>query len=555
MVSLAGCGSDQDPSTDSVPTTNSPRTETQTPSDKEPPTIERFEAIPEEAGTVLHVVMEVRDDRELEAAAFEYGEQRITTQLEGTKADVDKRFTDITTASSSESTPVRYRVTDASGNETGGQVSLDSTAPSLSVKPQTSNTAGNLQLTIEAEDNVGLHEIRVQLNGEEALQKSVTGNKSISRDITVSTESSSQAVVGERNRIGVAVVDTVGNSTRKEVEQYVRKYDRMEDTRLDLGGIYISQAGDALTNNLSDEVDTEPRVGIYNSPIPPEITSRHIDQMTGFGFNRVVYDWGGVPQSGWSDAFFKSDLVNEVEVMPFYIIPRLQRNVDGSWKEDVFAEDFPYLKEKFLTRENAATYDGRPVCSTWNYMLLHDDDELRQKLMDEFGSFEAFVQYIRDGLRTERGDPYLICGVGGWGNVLDEENRAELASQFDAITTWFHGTRGGWDAVLDRAEEAFKGCREFVEGRDMEFIPIARPGYDERWDTGDYRTTNRYLPRDPDRFRHLLSLGDEYRTTDRMNIPFNDWIEGHTIEPGTFTGTNYGTEYLEIVKEFQQPTE
>ena len=87
----------------------------------------------------------------------------------------------------------------------------------------------------------------------------------------------------------------------------------------------------------------------------------------------------------------------------------------------------------------------------------------------------------------------------------------------------------------------------------MEFIPIARPGYDERWDTGDYRTTERYLPRDPERFRQLLQLADQYRTTERVFVCYNDWIEGHTIEPGTFTGTEFGTKYLEVVKEFQQP--
>ena len=83
--------------------------------------------------------------------------------------------------------------------------------------------------------------------------------------------------------------------------------------------------------------------------------------------------------------------------------------------------------------------------------------------------------------------------------------------------------------------------------------PTAKAGGLPRCYRCDYRTTERYLPRDPDRFKQLLQLADEYRTTDRATVCYNDWIEGHTIEPGTFTGTEYGTEYLEVVKEFQQP--
>lgn len=67
-------------------------------------------------------------------------------------------------------------------------------------------------------------------------------------------------------------------------------------------------------------------------------------------------------------------------------------------------------------------------------------------------------------------------------------------------------------------------------------MPIARPGYDERWDTSEHRKTNRYLPRDTEWFQQLLDLADEYRPTSRIFVPFDDWIEGHTIEPGTFTG-------------------
>lgn len=555
ITSLAGCNTSQRSSSDTPTATDTRTSETQTPTsrDKQPPTVEHLDTVPEQMGTVLDVSMTVRDNRALASAEISIGAQTVTTQLNGSEADIDERLTDVADSSASEATRFRYRVRDAAGNETTGSVTPDTTAPSLSVEPRTPDTAGAVQVVIEGEDDVGLSELQVWVNADEVHQESVTGQQTISLDTTVSTAAASTATVGERNRVAVALTDTLGNSTRKDVEQYVRKYDKMEDPRLNLGGLYMSQAGDALTNNLSDEVDTEPAVGIYNSPIPPEITSRHIDQMTGFGFTHVAYDYGDHRQ--WAEAFLKSDLANQVDVMPTYIMPIFDRTMDKSWKDAVLPRTLSFLKERFLSRDNAVTIDGRPVLDTWNWRVLAAHDEKRTKLLDEFGSFEAFADAVREEARTERGEPYILFGIGAAGPHLDHdelEPLRELAKQFDALRTWFHGTQGGWDDVIERATEDFEACKSFAEKHDMEFIPVARPGYDERWDTGDYRTTERYLQRDPDRFRQLLQLADKYRTTNRAFVPFNDWIEGHTIEPGTFTGTEFGTEYLNIVKEFQK---
>lgn len=555
VMSLAGCNSNLDSSSETSPTTDTrtPEAQTPTPSDNQPPTVERFDATLKQMGTALDVSMKVSDNRALASAEISHGEQTIRTQLDGDSADIDERLNDIGDDGASESARVRYRVRDAAGNETTGNVTPDTTTPSLAIEPQTPEAAGTVQLFIEGEDDVGLSELRIWLNDDEVHRESLTGQKAVSQDTIVSTEAASTATVGERNRVAVALTDTLGNSTRKDVEQYVRKYDKMEDPRLNLGGLYISQAGDALTNNLSEEVDTEPAVGIYNSPIPPDITSRHIDQMTGFGFTHVAYDYGD--QREWAEAFLKSDLANQVDIMPTYIMPIFERNMDKSWKDEVLPRTLSFLRERFLSRDNAVTIAGRPVLDTWNWRVLAAHDEKREKLLDEFGSFEGFADVVRKEARTDRGDPYILFGIGAAGAYLNHEELAplrELAKQFDALRTWFHGTRGGWDAVIERAKEDFEGCQRFTEKHDMEFIPIARPGYDERWDTGEYRTTDRYLPRDSDRFRQLLKLADQYRTTDRVFVCYNDWIEGHTIEPGTFTGTDFGTEYLEVVREFQQ---
>lgn len=77
---------------------------------------------------------------------------------------------------------------------------------------------------------------------------------------------------------------------------------------------------------------------------------------------------------------------------------------------------------------------------------------------------------------------------------------------------------------------------------------MAFPGFNER----GCRESNRRIPRSPEFFESVLELSDEYRTTELINIvPYNNWKEATTIEPGTFRGENYGTAYLEKVAEFQ----
>ena len=375
MIPLAGCNTGGGSSADDPAGTGAATTGagTATAADKQPPVVEQFDATPEQTGTVLDVSMTVSDNEALAWAEISVGTRTNSVPLDGTSAEIDERLTDVVDTSTSEPTRVRYRVRDAAGNETTGAVTPDTTAPSLTVEPRTAAEAGAVQLSVEGDDDVGLSELRVWLNDDEVHRASVSGQKAVSEEITVSTESADAATMGVRNRVSVALTDSLGNRRRKAVEQYVRKYDTMADPRLNLGGLYISQAGNALTYNLSEEVDTEPAVGMYDSPIPPEITSRHIDQMTGFGFTHVAYDYGD--QQPWAEAFLKSDLAEQVEIMPTYIMPIFDRNMGKSWKDELLPRTLSFLKEGFLSRENAVTIDGRPVLDTWNWRVLAAHEE------------------------------------------------------------------------------------------------------------------------------------------------------------------------------------
>jgi hypothetical protein len=83
------------------------------------------------------------------------------------------------------------------------------------------------------------------------------------------------------------------------------------------------------------------------------------------------------------------------------------------------------------------------------------------------------------------------------------------------------------------------------------FWPMVFPGFDDRHN--EQWGQDRRIPRSTQYFRDLLQLAETYGDG-RINIySFNEWTEGTQIEPGAFRGNDYGTDYLEIIEEFQTP--
>ncbi|MFB6187277.1 MAG: hypothetical protein ABEI86_10470, partial [Halobacteriaceae archaeon] len=69
-------------------------------------------------------------------------------------------------------------------------------------------------------------------NGETARQKHVAEAKKASINTTVTKEEASTIQPFQKNTVTGTARDQYDNATEKTVEQYVRKYDKMEDTRL-----------------------------------------------------------------------------------------------------------------------------------------------------------------------------------------------------------------------------------------------------------------------------------------------------------------------------------
>lgn len=311
--------------------------------------------------------------------------------------------------------------------------------------------------------------------------------------------------------------------------------------------VYIPFAGDKF--GKCTEV-CHPKVGQYSDPIPPEVSSQHVEWLENAGISTVMFNFGEskIDYKRLSN-FLHSDL-QSLSVEPFYVISQAIRR-----KRDLEA-DFAFLRKNLLSTSTAKTIDGKPVVTFWDFdFLAWGGSEASQRaveLVEEYGGPKGFVDYLREQLTVNGTEPLLIGdlfdhAIGGY-----PENYAELNKQLDGATNWINafGESGqvSWEYARNHVAQNFAATRAFCDQHEMRYYPMVYPGFDDRhnscWGSG------RSIPRGPDHLRDLFELARKY-TTGRVNVAtFNDWTEGHQIEPGQFRDTDYGMEYLDVVREF-----
>lgn len=267
------------------------------------------------------------------------------------------------------------------------------------------------------------------------------------------------------------------------------------------------------------------------------------------------------------------DLIDEIQIEPFYTAaPNLWD--EGYWltvesyREDLVKPHMTFMRKHILSKDNVTRLDGRPVIQMWNSHVWAFDYQYG-RIEEEWGGYDEFFDEIRSLLTVDGKEPFFVGGTNWWGHGgYPTGRKAELTRHFDATTTWMVGAElhdgfASQETALNWAEENWQGHREFTDKHDMDFVPMVFPGFDERTpDEGncDPRDSGegRRVPRSPDFFAKMLRLADEYRTTKLINNSvYNNWQEGTHIEPGVFEPgpfgeQDYGTAYLEVVKQFQQ---
>lgn len=535
-------------------------TDTPTATPDRSPDLPTTTATPVKNGQALEYHVIAEDDDGLQYVAVTYGDQ--THEWEDLDRTIDEsgQFTDL---GHPEDGQVVYIARDTANQETRTAVTPDEeppTLPEFQTKP--TETSGEIQVLLQGQDNEGLEELALLLDGNPQLQHDGSGQNEIAVDTTIDV--SDNATVGEENSLTAMLEDWNGNQVEAESDTYVRKFDKMDDTRLSFGTVYEAYNWDFNEGKRLEGNDNRiPEVGQYGRPIEEWIFNRHMDQMQGHGTNRLMLTCSGYDDVIESnERFLDAELVNEMQIEPFYNFLK-GRWGEGypasaeSYKDDLIEPTMTWIRDNILSRENASTHNGRPVMQIWGPNLLARDYQ-HDKIMDEFGSYESFVDEMRTLLSVDGRDPYLVGGANWYGATGYPDRGEEIHQQFDAVTTWTAG--GAWqdnednettkEEVLEYVEDNFQGHREFTDEHDMDFVPMVFPGFNET--KGDRRH-----PRSPELLEELLELAEEYRTTEMVNHAAWNWEEMTTLEPGIFNegpfgDESYGTAYLDVVKEFQQ---
>lgn len=435
--------------------------------------------------------------------------------------------------------------------------------PKLALSAHPTSKAGEIHITVEAHDNSGLNNFQLLINDIPVEERSLFGSQQYIDETTVKDGRLSPF---EWNTVTGRITDTDGNVSTKEVDSYVRRYDVLEDTPFDIGAHIVPFSLQWMNSCISDNHDIGPHMERRGDvPISVENLTRWIDQMQGHGIFRLVFTWGGQPEiNTWDRNFGNLDaapLFKKMTVEPWYWIGEGvwegdgDREVPESVKDDIVHPRLHTFRDEIIAKDNAATYDERPIFNFGNAPKLLAPYH-RETVEEEWGGHEAMMRDVRQQLRRDGTDPFLVAGLAGLDGTYDDV-LAEFVTPFDAVTTWQGAGAWGddnqatWEEAYNFMKELFRSHREFTDAHDMEFIPHVFPGFDDRHNTcwgGD-----RLTPRSPSHLAQLFELADRCRTTDMINIAtWNDWTEGSVIEPGTFRGNDFGTAYLEVVEKFQQ---
>ncbi|NEU58611.1 hypothetical protein [Halorussus sp. MSC15.2] len=332
-----------------------------------------------------------------------------------------------------------------------------------------------------------------------------------------------------------------GFDYRSKRREERNRRDQTLNPNLDVGAVYIPFLGD----KWGKCIDHHPAIGQY-SITETDVINHHVNQMLQNGISTVLFNFGANKRD--FDRFLKfrkAKRTNDIAIEIFWVIHRIfQRNHD-------FAPFLKFVRDEMVSLPNYKTVNDRPVVNFWapGYLALNED--ATRRIENEWGGIDKLFNHIRNELTVDGNEPFLVGGIGSWAFEGFPNAIEQFGRQFDAITSWVGNPKAGynpWERHRKKVGEIFRRSFWYAIENDLEFVPMVFPGFDDR--PNDCWGDGRHVPRSPKHLAELFNLAKKYRTVDRTYVAtWNGWPEGHQIEPGTFSGQDYGTAYLDVVKE------
>ena len=425
------------------------------------------------------------------------------------------------------------------------------------------DNSGELEFDIVAHSDEGIMSIKVESSKEDM-------SKEFNNESTAEFSGIIDAYPGTDEEINIEEINITiltdeGTKKNYSKEHYVRRYDRYTSNRdIELGMFYWPLMHDdswdviAVGTSLLGEYSLEP------SNFDVEVANRHIDQMQRSGIDRIMLLTQQSERDHQRVEYLKElDMFEELE--KFEIFYDLSKALQ--WEHDI-EQDMKYYRDNAFSLDNYTEINGRPVMYFWWPHTAYWNEDIRAELTKQYGGLAAFIDEIRSTLTVNGVEPYM---VGDFNNIglrykdggLSEE-LTEYIKSFDAVTNWTgnleEGTLITWEEQYEFIQETFQGYEKMSQDLDLDFLPAAFPGFDDRGN--DHWGEDRLTPPDPDYFRKMLELADEYRSNSLMHVnTWSEWGEGSMVEPGYYHDHEaypayeegyYGFDYLDEIKDFLQ---
>lgn len=433
---------------------------------------------------------------------------------------------------------------------------------SQTVEP--ANAAGEVAYDLQITADTIIEELHVDT--ETASIEELPGRQSVDISGTI------EAVPGEINDVSItAYTDDGGEQTRKE-ECYTRKYDPADlDSDLEFPPMYMLFWDGGISKTFEECAVGMPEVGPYSQFTGDfdrdnwEAFETHFDQMQGHGIDSV---WMVVGHNELEVDALEETYRGEVALfddMDVYLKYPISAGGAETFEDKDIIGDLEWMAEFIEDSDNIGTIDDRPVVGFWRANSLHRE-EYHEIVKDRFDSLQGLFNEIRETLTIDGTEPFIVGNIGGVGHRY--ATGGQLPDDLLDMIRSFDGIHNGYVSLNEREDEDnveyfrettkefIKNTSEFADEFNLEFIPNVHTGFDTR--ENHCWPMQRYFGRSPEMFEEFLDLAIEHRTTELVHIwSWNEWAEGHMIEPGTWQGedfeeVDYGTTYLEILEEKKQ---
>jgi len=280
-----------------------------------------------------------------------------------------------------------------------------------------------------------------------------------------------------------------------------------------------------------DTVET-PALGEYAAD-DPAVIDRHLTWCLEHGVRWLSVSWWGErsgSDNALSNALLEAEKFDELSFSILYETTRLGRydyDLSSAGARDQLVADFEYLAAEYFDEDNYLHFDGRPLVFFWISQTLGGDVE------------GAFAE-VADAIGTE---PYVLAGLP-FGQSLGTEPVTAVA---DGVTSYNPYTpREDIEAVFhDSYEQGLRTMNLSARATDVDFVPVAIPGFNDTEIPDRQREDNPVLSASPDRFERVCEQVQPHLADGRAVLvtSFNEWYETTQVEPSE----RHGTAYLETV--------